>query len=217
MIAYLAVAVALAADPIEVTPLEAVLDTAPPAIALSASEREALDRGDTVYRYERWNGIDGGVAARLVRAPVDVVWKHVLDYDRYVDFMPYVTGSSADRRYRDGDHVDYECSMELTTKGIVTRYTVRNHFHGDDGWMTFRMLPAGGNPLSEATGYWRVEPWDADPTRTLVAYRIDIDTAWYVPGFLKRKAADRGLPTVARLIAKRAEQEMGTYVAPPAP
>jgi hypothetical protein len=101
--------------------------------------------------------------------------------------------------------------MELTTKGIRTHYRVRNHRYPAEGTMTFRMLPESGSPLRQATGYWRIEPWQGAPDRTILAYRIDIDTAWYVPAFLKNKAADRGLPTVVKLIAKRAEVEVGTW------
>lgn len=184
---------------------------APPAFAFDETERATLDDGGTVHRYERWNDIDGGVAAIVVDAPEDVVWKHILDYDRYVKFMPYVTASTLDETTPGADQTVYDCSMELTTKGIVTRYTVRNVHVAPQGYMTFTMLPLAGNPLREATGYWRVEPWQDDPTRTVMAYRIDIDTAWYVPAFVKNKAADRGLPTVAALIAKQAEKEVGTY------
>jgi ribosome-associated toxin RatA of RatAB toxin-antitoxin module len=160
-----------------------------------------------VSRRERWNGLDGGLAAIVVDAPVDVVWKHIVDYDAYVVFLPYVTASSLDATWPLGDHTVYDCSMQLTTKGIVTRYKVRNWRYDSEGYMTFRMLPMAGNPLDQATGYWRVEPWSEDARRTLMAYRIDVDTSWYIPAFIRNKAAARALPTVVQLIADRAEAE----------
>jgi ribosome-associated toxin RatA of RatAB toxin-antitoxin module len=196
----------LDADPITVVP---------PSFAFDDAERSALQAGEVVYRYERWGVLDGGVAAIVVDAPADIVWKHIVDYDDYVRFLPYVTASSTDNVVRGLDTVIYDCSMELTTKGIVTRYQVRNWHFPDRGYMTFRMLPMAGNPLDSATGYWRLEAFDGDPARTILAYRIDIDTSWYVPAFLKNRAADRGLPTVARLIAREAEKEAGTWTPPP--
>ena len=59
--------------------------------------------------------------------------------------------------------------------------------------------------VRKAIGSWRVEPWGPDPARTLITYRVQLDTAWWIPWFTKRFAARQGLPTVTRLIGRRAE------------
>lgn len=179
---------------------------APPALSYTDEECARLDAGEAVSREEPWQERTGIVAAILIDAPAEVVWRQVIDYDAYVQFMPYVTASSTDKVIAANDHTDIDCSMELTTKGFVTRYDVRNHWYPDEGFMQFELLPSHAGPLKHADGYWRVEPWQKDPSRTMLAYRLDVELPWYVPAFAWDMASNR-LPRVVHLLAKRAEAD----------
>jgi ribosome-associated toxin RatA of RatAB toxin-antitoxin module len=161
-----------------------------------------LATGETVYRYEVVDGRDGGIAARLVQASADDLWHEILDYDAYVEYLPYVTASSTEAAYpEEAGHV-VESSIQLTTRGRVTTYRVRNAWHPDQGYLDFVMT--GRGPVKGGTGWWRVDPWPTDG-RMLLVYRVELVTAWWVPWFTKRMAARRGLPTVVQLVGERAE------------
>jgi ribosome-associated toxin RatA of RatAB toxin-antitoxin module len=207
MIALLAFA-AVARD----VDLDGFLAEPPPIATFAADESAALARGELIVTVDSGQG---GFAAIVVDAPIDEVWAQVVDFDRYVDFLPYVTASHTDRVDEAGDHTTIDCSLELTTRGVVTRYSVRNAWYRDQGWMAFAMLPGPGNPLDAATGWWRVAPLPDDPRRTLLMYSIDVNAAWWVPGFIRAKATDRAVPTVAKLIARRAEVDAGNGDGPP--
>lgn len=173
----------------------------PPELAFDEAERAALAAGQTVYRYEHADGLDHGMAARLVDATPEAVWRHVLDYDAYVTYLPYVTASSTDRVEAGRTF----CTMELTTKGIVTRYEVENRLRLDEGYVGLEMVATEGPIVKAASGWWQVTPWEDG--RVLLAYRIAFDTAWWVPWFTKRYAARQGLPRVAHLVGERAEAD----------
>ena len=180
----------------------AALEIEPPMVAVDADLRASLDAGEL---YTTIREGEGGLGMIVANAPPSAVWSVIVDFDRYVDFLPYVTGSSVDARTDAADHSVIDCTMELTTKGFVTRYTVRNTWWTDAGWMGFVMLPQPGNPLRQATGYWRVEAWNGDPNRSLVTYQVDATADWWVPAFVRSKATDNAVPRVIKLVAKRAE------------
>ena len=167
----------------------------------SDDELERLRAGEAVYRSSLERGLSTGLAFAVAEASVDEVWSHVLDFDEYVKFMPYVT--SSETTSVQGDWHTWQ--MELTTMGVVTRYTVENHRYPDPEVLTWTMTPRGGTPLLGASGWWWLEPLEADPSRTLIVYATSVEVSWWVPMYIHDKAARR-LPTMVELIRDRAER-----------
>ncbi len=200
IVLYLALSVA-SAGPV----LALDLESPPAAVELSPAETAALIRGETVYRYAREDGVERGLSVTLVQASPGDIWPHVLDYDAYVRFLPYVTASTTEGvREVDGGEV-HECTLELTTKGITTRYLVHNHWLQASDRVGFTMASRSGAPVKGGVGWWSTGPWPGDPSRTLLTYQVALDLSWYVPAGFKRRAAPTGLPRLAALIARRAE------------
>ncbi len=176
-------------------------DVLPPRTAPSAAELGQLRAGSAVYRSTLERGLSTGLAFAVAEASVAEVWEEVLDFDAYVQFMPYVTASRT--ASVQGDRIDWQ--MELTTMGVVTRYLVENHRYPEQDVLTWNMQPRGGTPLLGASGWWRVEPFEGDPDRTLIVYGTSVEVSWWVPMALHDKAASR-LPTMVELIRDRAER-----------
>ena len=183
---------------------------APPTVEFTALEQEALAAGEVVYKVQ---DVDPnhlvGVSATVTSAPASVIWKHILDFDAYVTFLPYVTGSQTQSR----DPVDggeaITARLELTTLGMVTRYTMENHWYPERGFLNWVLVPRAANPLNRVRGSWQVEPLEGTPNRCLLIYRADADLRWWVPDFLQARATDRGLAVFVKLIRKRAEAQVG--------
>lgn len=173
------------------------VDQPPPALELQDAELEALQEGQVVTRQELARGGSAGLAMMLVDATPDHVWDVILDVDRYVEFLPYVTSSWL----VSDDPAALKWGMELTTKGVVTRFNASGVLHRDEGYLAWEMRPVGSSPLRASRGWWRVETVDS---RTLLVYQADVQTAWWIPTRTHQKAASRGLPTLVSLMAARA-------------
>lgn len=180
----------------------------------TAAEVAALERGEAISRH--WRDADGrarGLGAVLVRAPANAVWKVVVDIDAYVEFMPYVTASYVTRWDEAPDHTRILAGYHLTTLGVTTRYRLDHRWYADQGYILFDVLPEGSSPISGGDGWWRVRPWKGGSDRVILEYSVDMAMHWWVPSVLERKAAGR-LPTVVRLIKRRAEAAAGMATRP---
>ena len=167
-------------------------DRVPQAVEPTPTEARSLLAGETVVRQQTGKGASRGVAMAWVEAPPSAVWAVILDVERYVEFLPYVTASKL---------VDGGAELELTTKGYVTRYKQTTIDHSADGYVTFEMKPLGWSPMRSTAGWWRVSAWKGG---TLVVYSVDVATAWYLPKSTHDRAAAIGLPRMVELVAERA-------------
>ena len=172
-------------------------DREPPAITPTTEEAARLKAGETVVRQDTARGASSGVAMAWVEVPPEKVWAVILDFDAYVEFLPYVT-SSRSTVSRSGQR---GAELELTTKGYVTRYHQSIADHRDRGYVTFKMQPLGWSPMRTSSGWWRVTPWEGG---SLIVYSVDVATAFYVPKSTHDKAAAVGLPRMVELVAARA-------------
>lgn len=77
--------------------------------------------------------------------------------------------------------------------------------HQDEGWMSFTLVPVRQTALKEAEGYWQVQTTEHAADRTLVAYQLEVRAAWWLPAWVRNKAAQRGAPTVLDALARRVE------------
>lgn len=141
----------------------------------------------------------------LVEASSAEVWAVIEGFGAYVEFLPYVTASYVLASPDELGEGTWRWGMELTAKGVVTRYVTDARRDGDV--MTWEMQPEGSSPMRRSAGSWEVRAWDAD--RVLLIYRAQADTAWWIPVFVHRKAADAGLPAMVRLVAARAVDSPG--------
>ena len=183
--------------------LHLVLNTPLASPEPSAQELRALEAGRVVVRSDTGRGGSSGLSMRLVEATAERIWQVVLDFDAYVDFLPYVTASWTEGTPQSLGSGRYRWGMELTTRGVTTRYRVDCH-REDKGMLDWAMTPVGVSPMRGSTGSWQVLPWDQQ--RVLLVYVATVDTAWWVPPSVHRQAADRGLSGIVELVAQQAEE-----------
>jgi ribosome-associated toxin RatA of RatAB toxin-antitoxin module len=179
-------------------------DCGPHPVDLSEPERSALESGQVVYRKELGQDGSSGLSMVLVDAPPQQVWGVILDFDAYVEFLPYVTSSWTEPRRPEDSPDLHHWGMELTTRGVVTRYAATTVMAPSGCDATWEMVPTGYSPMSKARGWWRTQPWGDG--RTLLIYSADVETSWWLPSVVHQKAADRGLPAMVVLVGRRAER-----------
>ncbi|MCK6517601.1 hypothetical protein L6R46_21375, partial [Myxococcota bacterium] len=118
-LAALLARLAVAAEP-------ALWEEPAPPLELTDAERARLDAGEVVWRADLNKGGSAGRSMVLVRASEEQVWDVILNPDDYVLFLPYVTASWAEPGGSDRAQATLRWGMELTTKGVVTRYAVES-------------------------------------------------------------------------------------------
>lgn len=165
------------------------------AVVPTASERAALDAGEVVVRADTRRGGSSGLSMMLLDVPPETVWDVILGFDAYVEFLPYITASSLESSSEDR----YAYTIELTVKGLTTRYAGTAERSGDE--LAWALEPIGASPMRRSSGTWRVQELEG---RSLLVYSAEAETAWWLPTSMHRKAADAGLPTMVRLVGRRA-------------
>ncbi len=169
------------------------------------AELDLLSGGGTVFRHGEGN-TDTGLAAVVVDAPAELIWQQITDFDAYVRFLPYITDSRRVEVARGGRCQVMDADFQITTKGVVTRYQVRHWWYRERGYMPFRMVTnESGGAVRGGQGFWQISRWDRDWSKNLLLYEVRLETSRLVPRFIKKLAANRGLPTAATLMARRAE------------
>ena len=191
-------------------------------LGLDARVRAELVETGRSYRYRR-EGIEpedvegtyeAGVSLRVIDGTPEDIWVQVQDCDAFVTYLPYVTGSTRSAYQTTADGAVWDCAMELTTKGFVTRYAVTTTLERSSGVATFVMVEGSGSVLRSARGYWRTLPWPQGEGRTLLVYVFESRAAWWVPRFAKRMAADRGLSEITHLVGRRVERARAAESSP---
>jgi ribosome-associated toxin RatA of RatAB toxin-antitoxin module len=197
------------------TALGSSIDTLVEELGLDTDVCRELEQTGRAYRYRR-GGVEGensegtheaGVSLRVVNGAPDAIWDQVEDCDAFVTYLPYVTGSTRSAYETTEDGATWNCAMELTTKGFVTRYTVKTTLERSPSIGRFEMVEGSGSVLRSAQGYWQTAPWPEDEGQTLLIYVFESRAAWWVPRFAKRMAADRGLSEITHLVGRQVEKK----------
>lgn len=92
-----------------------------------------------------------------VDAPIDTVWKTLVDFDSYRFFMPRIKSMEVTREGQ-----ETLIAIKLDTPLVSTNYTLR--YHPDEATHTMRVAQEKGD-LSGSTYLWRVIPLGDGRTR----------------------------------------------------
>ena len=187
-------------SPLLTAALSALL-AAPSVPPVPESERPRLDAGEVVI-HPRKPQNDAGFAVTayaVVKAPIDRIWPHLRDCDRYAEFMPRAKASAL----RAGSGLDGVCYIEIGMPFPFSDLWAENASSGGPlagGGFERRWKLARGT-YSKNEGVWRVVPWSADAS--LVVYELEAAPDTPLPDALLRKAQGGALPDVFTAIRKR--------------
>lgn len=170
--------------------------------ALTEAEKKKLDGGGVIL-HELKPTDNRGVSAEsfgVVDAPPSEVWPVVRDCEHFSQFLP-----STKKSWKKTEGADVICFDEielpfpLTNLWAETKSQLRNepegHFQREWSFVkgTYR----------RNRGSWRVTPWGADGTRSLVVYMVDSDPSMLVPDVILRAAQTGSLPKLFEGVRKR--------------
>lgn len=168
---------------------------------LSAAQQAKVAKGGVVLQpLSAKSGVKAWAVAK-VEAPIAAVWPVVRDCEHFSKFMPRTKVSKKLRQ--EGNTIDckVEISMPFPISNLWSHVRSVITEHPGGGWTRAWKLLKGN--YKRNNGSWSVLPYQGDPNRSLLVYRIDVDPDIMVPDAIIRSAQTGSLPDVFVAVRKR--------------
>jgi ribosome-associated toxin RatA of RatAB toxin-antitoxin module len=184
------------------------LDSLPP------DEKKELKEGDFLVSMEDVKGtwLNMGQAVAIFNAPPDRVFRTVVDYGAYKDYIPYVVESEVDDQRSKGKNVYLRQRLDFGLILLKDRYytiqlTQNENLDGKKGtyFIQWVLDPTREHNVIKNVGSWKLVPYGDEGARTLVFYTLMGDPGGLSPWFWKNLSVKKAVKKVLRAIEKRAE------------
>jgi carbon monoxide dehydrogenase subunit G len=123
----------------------------------------------------------------------------IADFDAYPEWADGI--KSAETRQRRDDGRPTEVAFEFSAMGFSATYTLSYEYAPEDRGVSWTTIEASG-AVKDIEGEYVLEPLDGD---TEVTYRLAVEVAVPLPGFLKRRADKQAIKTALDGLKKRVE------------
>lgn len=141
----------------------------------------------------------GADRREVVNVPLEDFYRAVTDYAAYPQF---VTGAKSVRvlsETPEAKKVEFDVEMMKKVNYVIN---VREQIDRTAGTATVNWTLDRSDMFKSNTGGWTMRA--IDPTHTEVVYKLDVDFAFSVPGFILKGLVANSLPTAIREFAERA-------------
>ena len=142
-----------------------------------------------------------GTARGFVPYPPDVVFRYLLDYDRFVEFMPHMMES----RVLEGNGNSMKVYQKLNLPWPLANRWYRSIVDIDSEHHRLSWVTDEGN-LESCTGGWVVKPVEGG---SMVTYTVVLDPGGYYPAWVINSIQRRSLPQVIRALREFIRKEEG--------
>ena len=172
---------------------------AAPEPALSAADRERLERGEVVVssRPVGRGGFEEVVGIGLIEVPPERVFRALVDHDHHDEWVPFVVRSDAAPQ-PDGSVRNAQV-LDLPAPIGDRRYTLRataavETTPSGKVWRTAWTYVKGSGNVADHHGSWHLTAHG--PGRTLATYRMYTDPGGAVPAWAMNRASRRSVPWI---------------------
>jgi carbon monoxide dehydrogenase subunit G len=123
----------------------------------------------------------------------------IADFDSYPDWVDGIRSSEV--RSRDDGGRGTEVAFSFSAMGFSAEYTLRYEYRDDDSGVSWTTTEASG-AVKDVRGEYVLEALNGD---TEVTYRLAVEPAVKIPGFVKRRADRQAIKTALEGLKKRVE------------
>lgn len=142
---------------------------------------------------------DQAVEEIRVKAPPERCFGVAVDFERYPSWAPDV--KRVEVLERDPDGRGKRVRYQIAALGLSITHVLEYDYADAPRQFTWRLVEA--DILRGLDGVYRFDP---DDDGTLVTYRLSVDLAIPLPGFVKRQAAGRIANSATRQLKARVEE-----------
>ncbi|MEW5853195.1 MAG: SRPBCC family protein [Myxococcota bacterium] len=184
-----------------------VLQTTPVANGvptLSVAQQQRLEHGEVLVTSEVGNGKGGRrgwtQALGIINAPPATAWAVVQDYDTFVRLTPRL----ADYRVMERTAERIRVTQEIKVLFHTYRYTLWLDLDASGRHLRWKLDPTQPHDVRDIDGSWQFLPWDGN--RTLMVYRMELDSGVWVPRVVEEYLTGRDLPTLLGNMRRQTEK-----------
>lgn len=135
-----------------------------------------------------------------IDAAPEEIMAAIADFDSYPEWVDGIKSAEVKERGSDGRPTDVE--FEFSAMGFSATYTLRYEYRAGDRGVRWTTLEASG-AVKDVEGEYVLDPLNGD---TEVTYRLAIELAVPVPGFIKRQGDKRAIKVALEGLKKRVER-----------
>jgi len=176
--------------------------TNPKPTVLSKEENSTLASGSAVRRQVQGKSGGRGIAIMDVKATPDKIWKTILDYSKYPNWIDNLEKTKV---YGGTAEAGYNVEFDLSVFGMEIIYYIDHDFHPDKGSLTWQLDYSRESDIDDSTGYWLVFAAPGRPGYTRVEYSVDLRLKGWVPGIVENMLAKKGLVLATSWVKQQAE------------
>lgn len=179
------------------------------AVDFTTAEKTKLKNGKTVVKLlpsSGQKGFYGGSGYALINAPVDEVWKVLLDWNSYVDMFPNTEVCKPVSRKGNKTLL----KMKIGHPVVNVRYHAEVTTNAEKKTLHFNLLSKYPHDIDSLTGYWRLFPQEGG--RTLAAYVVSVKAPPGIVAIAGDDLANRAITALLKIpgkIKKRLDRSKG--------
>jgi ribosome-associated toxin RatA of RatAB toxin-antitoxin module len=178
----------------------------PPQVELTDEDLERLGKGKLVMKPMQDSDTGGrGLAVQDIHAGTDVVWSRIVAYDRYPEWVNYV--SECEIYEQSGDHI--KARFVLKGFGFEYEYYIDHIYRPSENYMTWTLDYSRQSDLNDSVGYWYVAPHPDKAGWSRVYYSVDVQVKQNMPGFIADIATRTGLKEATSWVREQSELAAG--------
>ena len=158
-----------------------------------------------------------GLVVQEVRAPPDVVWDRILDFDHYVDMVPRTFEC---KNYH--VHKQKPTKRDALEKTIFTKFKiglplipkmtfyVKHHYYPSQNSLTWTLDYSRKSDFDDSVGYWYVVPHPKRPGWSRVYYSVAVNMYDWVPKTVVNFMSTKALTDATAWVKKFSEEKWKT-------
>ncbi len=171
-------------------------------VSLSEAEKKQVAAGTPVFKETEGKAGGRGVAVFQVKAPPDVVWDTLKQFERYPKWIDDVDETEVYRKK--GEDIDVR--FEISAMGVTVEYFIAHKFRDKERYATWTLDYSRESDLGDSVGFWKVDAVEGDADASLVTYSVDLQVKGWVPGFIRTLLVDNGLKAATSWVAEQSEK-----------
>jgi len=184
-----------------------------PGITLDADALKMLQAGNP-YQTLTQSGRSGrGLVVQDIKAPVDVVWEHILDFDYYSQMVPKTAESETYKTEDLGDgRKRFWVRMMIGFPMLKIQFFTSHLYDPVRNSLIWTLDYTRKSDLDDSVGFWYVIPHPDNPNRwTRLYYSVDVLIFPWMPQFVVDYLSNKALTDATAWVKKCSELEASTF------
>lgn len=146
-----------------------------------------------------------------VKAPTNVVWDRILDYNNYAKMVPKTIESQNYKVEKHGKKADSPQTiytrMKVGFPMVKLQFFIKHEYEPKLNSLTWTLDYSKKSDFDDSCGYWYIVPHPDNPNWTRVYYSVEVSMFDWVPKFVVQFMSNKALTDATGWVKKFSELE----------